>query len=137
MHGFDCILCHCPGSKCDKRTACKGGTIGEGRVGQEETKQDKRFGQLIMNPKKHITVQRMATPKHTEPPSLVSTWRNNTTKNSNTCHTTTVIDSLNCHPRGSTMWCHGETINVIIYTHTHIKYTQIHAWHAFGLCYEV
>lgn len=80
MHGFDCILCHCPGSKCDKRTACRGGTIGEGREGQEETKQDKRFGQLVMNPKKHITVQRMATPKHTEPPSLVSTRRKNTTR---------------------------------------------------------
>lgn len=33
-----------------------------------------------MNPKKHITVQRMATLKHTEPPSLVSTRRKNTTR---------------------------------------------------------
>lgn len=37
----------------------------------------------------------MATPKHTEPPSLVSTWRKNKTKNSNTCHRSTMINRLN------------------------------------------
>lgn len=48
-----------------------------------------------MNPKKHITVQRMATPKHTEPPSLVSTHRKNTTTGERLhYHMTTVIDKI-------------------------------------------
>lgn len=62
---------------------------------KKEQKQDKRFGQLVMNPKKHITVQRMATPKHTEPPSLVSTLRKNTTIGEQLhYHMTTVIDKI-------------------------------------------
>lgn len=55
MHGFDCILCHCPGSKCDKRTACRGETIGEGEgggEGQEETKTRQKVWTTRYEPQK-------------------------------------------------------------------------------------
>lgn len=33
VHGFDCILCHGSGGKCDKRTSCKeGGGRGKERM---------------------------------------------------------------------------------------------------------
>ncbi len=60
MHAFDCILCHSPGRKRDKRTSCRreGRDVGgrEERRGrrrdERETKQDKRVGQVVIKPKK-------------------------------------------------------------------------------------
>lgn len=45
VHGFDCILCHCPCRKCDKRTACEG-TRGTGSR-KDKKQQDKRVGRLL------------------------------------------------------------------------------------------
>ena len=44
VHGFDCILCHCPCRKCDKRTAC--GNKGTGSR-KDKKQQDKRVGRLL------------------------------------------------------------------------------------------
>lgn len=60
----------------------------------------------------------MATPKHTEPPSLVSTQRKkHNEENSNTCHMSTVIDRFNCRPEEALLrGVMVKTVNVIIYT---------------------
>lgn len=44
VHGFDCILCHCPCRKCNKRTAC--GNKGTGSR-KDKKQQDKRVGRLL------------------------------------------------------------------------------------------
>lgn len=59
----------------------EGGEGGTRRKKKNKNKnKTKGLDNSLWTPKKHITVQRMATPKHTESPSLVSTRRKNTTR---------------------------------------------------------
>lgn len=110
-------------------------TIGKGgREGQEETKtRQKKVWTTRYEPQKtDITVQKMATPKHTEPPSLVSTWRKNTTRRTvNTGHMSTMINRLSCHQEARLCGVKGKTIDVIVSKQMH-TYTVI-GWNNSGL----
>ena len=57
VHGFDCILCHCPCRKCDKRTAC--GKQGDRE--QERQKTTRQKGWTLVKPTRST---RTATGRH-------------------------------------------------------------------------
>lgn len=57
MHGFDCILCHCPCRKCDKRTAC-------GKQGDREQERQKTTRQKGWTLVKPTQSTRTATGRH-------------------------------------------------------------------------